>query len=135
VPLKDGYLGPRELFPADQPTATLTIAGHSIDLATARKSDRGKDVVFLNQDTAPPHAATERKADQPEDGYLVAGDDPPIFIAAARMKVSEGRWVIDPSITLPKTWTGAAFVASIDRAVIGLFCSKEDDRWIAPVMP
>ncbi|HVJ85448.1 MAG TPA: hypothetical protein VM452_07370, partial [Caulifigura sp.] len=132
VPTKAGYLGPRELFPKDQPTATLTFAGHSIALAAAEKSDVGKDVVLLKPSEMPAVGATVRKAEQPEDGYLVAGDDSPVFIAAARLTSKEGRWVIDPAIGLPKTWAGAAFVAASDRAVIGVFGSKEEERWIAP---
>lgn len=133
VPVKEGYLGPRELLPFDQPTATLTIAGRSIDLAAAEKVERNGDVVLLKQSPAPPHVATERGADQPEDGYLVAGDDPPVFIAAARLKAEERRWMVDPMIKLPKTWTGAAFVAASDRAVIGMFGASEEERWISPV--
>ena len=132
VPTKAGYLGPRELFPKDQPTATLTFAGHSIALAAAEKSDVGRDVVLLKPSDLPATVATVRKAEQPEDGDLVAGDDSPVFIAAARLTSKEGRWVIDPAIGLPKTWTGAAFVAASDRAVIGVFGSKEEERWIAP---
>jgi hypothetical protein len=133
LPVKEGYLGPRDLFPTDQPTAALTIAGRTVDLATAQKVERNKDVVLLKLEDSPPHVVAERAATQPEDGYIVAGDDPPVFIAAARMKVEDGRWTIDPAINLPKDWIGAAFIAARDRAAIGLFRVENDKRWIAPL--
>ena len=133
LPVKEGYLGPRDLFPADQPTAALTIAGRTIELASAEKVERNKDIVLLKLEDSPPHVVAERSAAQPEDGYLVAGDDPPVFIAAARMKVEEGRWMIDPAIKLPKDWVGAAFIAAGDRSVIGLLRVEDEKRWVAPV--
>jgi len=71
LPVKEGYLGPRDLFPTDQPTATLTIAGRTIELASAEKVERNKDVVLLKLEDSPPHVVAERAATQPEDGYLV----------------------------------------------------------------
>jgi hypothetical protein len=133
LPVKEGYLGPRDLFPSDQPTAALTIAGRTIDLASAGKVERTKDVVLLKLEDPPPNAVAERSAAQPEDGYLVAGGDPPVFVAAARLKVEEGRWIVDPAIELPKDWIGAAFVAASDRSVIGLLRVDDEQRWIAPL--
>ncbi|QDT52492.1 Paraquat-inducible protein B [Caulifigura coniformis] len=133
LPVKEGYLGPRDLFPADLPTASLTFAGRTVELASATKVERGPEIVLLKTPDSPPLVATERTANQPEDGYLVAGNDAPVFIAAARMKVEKGRWTLDSAINLPDDWVGAAFVAASDRAVIGLFRSEDDTRWIAPL--
>ncbi len=135
TPVTDGYLGPHELFPTDQPTAVLTIAGRSIDLPTAEKAERNGDVTLLRVSPPPAHVVTERAADHPEDGYLVAGDDPPVFIAASRLNAQGGRWIIDPALNLPKTWTGAAFVAASDRKLLGILRQSKDERWIGSLGP
>jgi len=135
LPVKEGYLGPRDLFPADQPTASLTIAGRTVELASAKKEERGPEIVLLKMPDAPPQIASVRAAPHPEDGYLVAGNDAPVFIAAARMKAEQGRWILDPAISLPDDWVGAAFVATSDRSVIGLFRKEDETRWVAPITP
>ncbi len=89
--------------------------------------------MFLKQDESPAVTATERAATQPEDGYLVVGDDPPIFLAAARQAIKDGHWTIDSGISIPGDWNGAAFVAARDQAVIGMYRITDTDRWIAPL--
>lgn len=133
LPVVDGYLAPKEMLESEYESAALRIAGTTLPLSTAKRDQRGTRLVAIAVDPPPVASAKVRVPTQPEDGLLIAGNEPPIVIAANRLKTDGGDWKIDESIPIPEHWRGAAFVSVRDHAVIGLLCPAEDGTVIAPL--
>jgi paraquat-inducible protein B len=134
LPVADGYLAPKELAESENEAAVLRIAGTTLPLATTERSDRGSHLTAISSNPPPQTQAKTRIPSQPEDGLLVAGDEPPIVIAANRLMAEGDAWKIDKSIQVPEHWRGAAFVAVRDHAVVGLLCPTDAEPVIAPLV-
>lgn len=132
LPVADGYLVTTGLLDPTNDSATLTIADQTVvvkDVSRTPLTDR-----ITRVGVEPKRAAKTRETDQPEDGFLVAGDDPPLFLAATRLTADGSAWQIDPAVTIPAGWNGAAFVSAKDHAVIGLLNSTDGARAIATLL-
>jgi len=146
VVVEDGLLGPTDLLArpagAAAGSSRLELPNRSVPLDDTAESpaaplapigEQGL-LSFRKLDGLDPWRGTRREAKQPEDGFLVAGDDAaPQLIAAPRLKLENGVWKLDPTIKLSPALHGAAFVAASDGALLGVLQISGKDASVIPL--
>lgn len=135
-----GILGPLDLLqPAEKAregSAALEVAGQAIALdqppawSNTYIALRTADIADAQSWTA----SLTRMPEAPEDCLIVA--DPTVEaapIAAARMSLDPSGWRIGLDETLDEAWHGAAVLARIDGALIGMLLIDDGAGLIVPV--
>jgi len=141
LPTARGLLGPADLLTPGDTAANpvLELAGEVVplDMGTAW-SDGGVAMIAVHLPLDAWPDDRRRRGTEPED-CLAVGDytAAPLPLAAARLteaQVGDGReggWTVDPAIAVDESWHGAAVVARIDGALIGVLLVEDDVARVA----
>lgn len=141
--LKNGQLlGPSDLFQVPDKAvdgAALEAAGGTWSLDPKLVQKLGHLALLKTSEPVATEAETWPSARlkamiEPVDVLLVtSGTEPPISISASRLKATDGRWQVDPSVPLSTEQHGACVVARDDGSVIGLIVIEEGRASVALV--
>jgi hypothetical protein len=123
---EEGLLGPLDLLrPGDkahQDTVVLEVSGRVIPLTSEpKRTQSGLAILGVRADETSPSTCPQRAASIPEDCLAIA--DPaaaPLPLAASRLTVKDGSWLIDRIIPVDEAWHGAAVVARSDGKLVGM---------------
>ncbi|MHC4219491.1 MAG: MlaD family protein [Planctomycetota bacterium] len=139
--MEEGVLGPTDLLrpedEADRETAVLEVAGRVLPLAVSPAWEAGGMALLevrVSEVSWPPDR--RRTPDAPEDCLAVADPtDTPLPLAASRLEVAEGGWLVDPAVSIDESWHGAAVVARADGYLLGLLLVEDGEARVALMTP
>ena len=135
-----GLLGPADLLQpgekADRQTVSLEVAGQVISLAEEPVWEGG-GLVRLDRSVGEavwPDGRV-RATEEAEDCIAVADPNAvPVPLAAARLTAEDGRWLVDPAVSVDDSWHGACVLSRADGALVGMLLI-EDEQVIVALMP
>jgi hypothetical protein len=133
-----GLLGPADLLQpaqdADRDTIVLEVAGTVLRLDVEPIWSGDGLAVIEASVTSPAWPADRWRAPSEGTEDCLAVADPiatPLPLAAARLELGEGAWVIDPAVSVDPSWHGASVVARADGYLIGLLLVDDDTAKVA----
>ena len=137
----EGLLGPADLLTpgekAEGGTVFLEVAGNGLPLVDDPAWSRGglaAFAAFVTRTTWP--AQRRRVAVKPED--CIAVGDPaatPLPLAAARLSMEAGFWLVDPAVPLDESWHGACVLSRRDGYLVGMVLANDGEPVRVALLP
>ena len=137
----EGLLGPADLLTpgekAEGGTVFLEVAGNGLPLVDDPAWSRGglaAMAAFVTRTTWP--AQRRRVAVEPED-CLAVGDPAatPLPLAAARLSMEAGFWLVDPAVPLDESWHGACVLSRRDGYLVGMVLANDGEPVRVALLP
>ncbi len=137
----EGLLGPADLLlpgeKAEGGTVFLEVAGNGLPLQDDPAWSRGglaALAAFVTRTTWP--AQRRRVAVEPED-CIAIGDPaaPPLPLAAARLRMEAGFWLVDPAVPLDESWHGACVLSRRDGYLVGMVLANSGEPVRVALLP
>ncbi|MCB9897176.1 MAG: MCE family protein [Planctomycetes bacterium] len=141
VPVPSGVLGPADMLVtpdgAHADSTFLEVAGGRFAADPSHTTilgDLARVDVSLPSEVTPWPPERERRPEAPEDCLVVADPgQPPLSLAAGRLRVTDQGWDVDSALALDQRWHGAAVQARGDGALIGVLLVDGDHARVAPL--
>ncbi|MHC4108660.1 MAG: MlaD family protein [Planctomycetota bacterium] len=138
---RQGLLGPADLLAPqevdEEEPAVLEVAGRELTLGEEPVwRHEGMVVIAADvSDTTWPRG--RRRRPQEAEDCLVVGDPAavPLPLAAARLTVEDGVWLVDPAVPVDETWHGACVLSREDGYLVGLLLVEEDQPVRVALLP
>lgn len=135
-----GLLGPTDLLApaeADEEPAVLEVAGRELALDEEPVWRHEGIVVIAAHVTDASWPRSRRRRAQEAEDCLVVGDPAAaaLPLAAARLTVQDGVWLVDPAVPVDETWHGACVLSRVDGYLIGLLLVEEDQPVRVALLP
>nr|MDA3963213.1 hypothetical protein [Planctomycetota bacterium] len=132
--VQGAVLAPADLLRAPEGEGSAELAWGGRRLALGAVSHRGGlAVLALDHETRQLARERLRAAAGPEDLVLIDGNQQTRVVAASRMQVQDGRWVLDPGLALDPAWHGVVACSLSDGTVIGLLALDESGAAVLPL--